>query len=103
MRSPLFFLSAAACALASGSLLAQTSATQHRTTTTGAAAHKPAQKPGTATHTAAPGCAAVPTLSPKIPALPAGVGCAKVLYTITSSATQLSPMLSPALKENLQN
>ncbi len=74
-------------------------------TSKGTAAHRPAasaaHRPAT---TARPvsACATVPTLSPKIPTVAAGAGCPKVLYTITSATTQLSPLLSPTLKEGLE-
>jgi peptidylprolyl isomerase len=77
------------------------------------AAQTPATKPAApATHTAATttshrvvGCAKLPELSPKIPAVPAGSPCAKPLYTITRvSDTKLdyaSPLVSPELKATL--
>ncbi len=86
-----------AFAVAPPFLLAQTSATPHRSAPAGASAHRPV----TAARPLA-GCAVVPPLSPKIPAMPVGTGCAKALYTITSSASQLSPMLSADLKANLE-
>jgi peptidylprolyl isomerase len=59
----------------------------------------------TATATAAPGCAKVPELSPKIPTLPAGSPCPKPLYTITHhpaiSLDYASPMVSPDLRQLL--
>jgi peptidylprolyl isomerase len=52
-----------------------------------------------------PGCAKLPELSPKIPALPAGLPCAKPLYTLTNTpAIRLdyaSPLVSPELREVL--
>ena len=63
--------------------------------------------PATATvhHTAATtggGCATVPTLSPKIPSLPAGTSCPMALYTITHhpaiTLDYASPMVSPDLR-----
>lgn len=100
MKSPFAcLLPVAACTALSAALFAQTAATPHRTAPAGsAAAHRPVARTGTA---AAAGCATVPTLSPKIPALPAGLGCPKTLYTITSSTTQLSPLLGPLLRESL--
>jgi peptidylprolyl isomerase len=71
------------------------------------AAPKPPTHTGTAaaTHHTTPGCARLPEISPKIPALPAGSPCAKPLYTITRMAeTRLdyaSPLLSPELKASL--
>jgi peptidylprolyl isomerase len=98
MKSPLVRLSVfAVCAAASASVPAQTAtATQHR-------APAPAHHPATAPHAAVSGCVTIPTLSPKIPALPASLGCPKPLYTITSSSSQLSPLLSPQLKESLSS
>jgi peptidylprolyl isomerase len=70
-------------------------------------APKPATHPAvhhTATHGGG-GCLTVPTLSPKIPALPAGSACPKALYTITRhsdvSIDYMSPMVSPTLPESL--
>jgi peptidylprolyl isomerase len=66
--------------------------------------------PATATvhHTAATtggGCATVPTLSPKIPSLPAGTSCPKALYTITHhpaiTLDYASPMVDPSLRQLL--
>lgn len=60
-----------------------------------------------ATHaaTAAHGCADVPTLSPKIPALPASAGCAKGLYTIKTVPnvilSDISPLETPQLRDDL--
>jgi peptidylprolyl isomerase len=55
--------------------------------------------------TAKTGCAKVPQLSPKIPALPAGAPCAKTLYTITTvpagKLENVSPMEWPNLREEL--
>jgi peptidylprolyl isomerase len=74
-----------------------------QTTPTKTTAH-PAAAPvhHTATATSAPGCAKVPELSPKIPALPAGSSCPKPLYTITHhpaiSLDYASPMVDPSLR-----
>jgi peptidylprolyl isomerase len=84
-------------ALSAVPLLAQTTPakTAHPATTT---VHHTAA-------TAGAGCATVPTLSPKIPALPAGSSCAKPLYTITHrpaiTLDYASPMVSPALHQLL--
>jgi len=69
-----------------------------------AATHSPVHH--TAEHHATiPGCARVPELSPKIPALPAGSPCAHVLYTLTRTPdTHLdyaSPLVSPELRSAL--
>jgi peptidylprolyl isomerase len=80
-------------------LLAQTTPTKTATHTAAAPVHH------TAAATAAPGCAKVPELSPKIPALPAGSPCPKPLYTITHhpaiSLDYASPMVDPALRQLL--
>ncbi len=77
---------------------AQTAATPKKpaTSSTAPAATRTAA-PHTATTAAAhpaaaePACSKLPTLSPKIPALPTGLPCAKPLYTITTTpAVQLS-------------
>ncbi len=56
-------------------------------------------------HATIPGCARVPELSPKIPALPSGSPCAHVLYTLTRTPdTHLdyaSPLVSPELRSAL--
>ena len=63
-----------------------------------------------ATHAAAPaaskaGCVKLPTLSPKIPALPASASCAKPLYTLTIQPPVkidfVSPLEGTALKDTL--
>ncbi|HEY0264299.1 MAG TPA: FKBP-type peptidyl-prolyl cis-trans isomerase [Granulicella sp.] len=66
----------------------------------------PAAPPTAATYAVTdPGCSTLPTLSPQIPALPAGLPCAKPLYTITTtppiSISYLSPVANPALREFL--
>lgn len=59
----------------------------------------------TAGHRTAGGCVTPPTLSPKIPALPASAPCVKALYTVTkASDTKLdyaSPLVSPEVREAL--
>jgi peptidylprolyl isomerase len=74
---------------------------------TPAKAH-PATHAAATTHTttaASHGCAKVPELSPKIPAAPAGAGCAKPLYSITTVPnvllTDISPLETPELREML--
>jgi peptidylprolyl isomerase len=97
MKNPLlcsFVLTMAAAALP---LAAQT---------TPPATHRPATAAGaTAVHHAAGGCVTTPTLSPKIPALPASAPCAKTLYTVTRAAEMkldyASPLVSPAVREEL--
>ena len=63
--------------------------------------------PATAVKTAAParGCAKLPELSPKVPALSADLPCAKPLYTITlipaAKLSDVSPMEDPGLRDAL--
>jgi peptidylprolyl isomerase len=74
------------------------------------------KKPATATHTAARpaaaatsaatvSCSKLPELSPKIPALPAGLPCAKPLFVITNTPAvkldYISPLEGPELRETL--
>lgn len=84
-------------AITAAPLLAQTTPTRTSTAHPATAAHRTATESG--------GCAKVPELSPKIPALPPGSPCPKVLYTITHTpAIRLdygSPMLSPTLRSML--
>ncbi len=51
------------------------------------------------------GCVIVPTLSPKIPALPATAPCPKALYTLTRTpdikTDYVSPLVSPEVREAL--
>jgi len=58
-----------------------------------------------ATAAAKTACAKLPELSPKIPALPASVDCAKILYTLTAEPSvklsDVSPMEGSALRETL--
>jgi peptidylprolyl isomerase len=68
---------------------------------------KPVTHSTTATHTAAraAGCAKLPPISPKVPALPPGLPCAKPLYTITSVPSvkldYVSPLEGPELRQTL--
>jgi peptidylprolyl isomerase len=70
-------------------------------------AQTPAVHHAAATHhtAAAGGCVKAPELSPKIPALPAGAPCAKVLYTLThipdTRLDYVSPLVSPELRSEL--
>jgi peptidylprolyl isomerase len=56
-------------------------------------------------HYATGGCVRLPEMSPKIPALPAGLPCAKPLYTLTRTPDihldYASPLLSPDVREAL--
>ncbi len=86
-------------ALTTTPLLAQTAPTK----TTAHPATAPVHH--TAAATTGGGCVTVPTLSPKIPAVPAGSSCPKALYTITHhpaiSLDYASPMVSPELRTML--
>ena len=56
------------------------------------------------TSSAAPACAKLPALSPKIPALPASASCPKPLYTLEPPTVKLayaSPLEGPDLREQL--
>lgn len=78
-------------------LLAQTTPARTTTAHPATAAHHAAAEPG--------GCARLPVLSPKIPALPAGTSCAKPLFTVTHhpqiTLDYASPMLSQTLHDAL--
>lgn len=92
MRIPALLL-----ALAATPLLGQTArTTAHSATARSAAAHRTS---------AAGGCARLPELSPKIPALPPGSPCAKPLYTVTHhpaiTLDYASPLLSPEVRDLL--
>ena len=75
-------------------LAAQTAASATHTTHTATATHRPVG-----------GCVSVPTISSKIPALPADLPCAKALYTLTrtpdSKVDYVSPLVSPEVRESL--
>ena len=80
-------------------IAAQTASTPAKAPATTAVHH-------TATTSTHSGCVTPPPVSPKIPALPAGAPCAKVLYTLTHTPdTHLdyaSPLVSPELRATLQ-
>lgn len=88
-------------AISAAPLLAQTTPTKTTAHPATTAAHRTA----TAVATAGGGCATVPELSSKIPALPVGSSCPKALYTITHrpaiTLDYASPMLSPDLRQLL--
>jgi peptidylprolyl isomerase len=95
----IFPLSVLALAIAALPIAAQTAnpaassaAKKTATSTPAAAATQPAR-----------GCVKLPTLSPKIPARPAGLSCAKPLYTITTNPpaklSDISPMEDPGLRD----
>ncbi len=78
---------------------AQTSSTPaHHTTAT---THRSTAARSTAS--TAGGCFTLPTLSPKIPALPTGTPCAKPLFTISERLDVISPMVGPEIRENFSN
>jgi peptidylprolyl isomerase len=70
---------------------------------TATAAHHTAS----AEHHAEGGCARLPELSPKIPALAAGLPCARPLYTLTRTPDlkldYVSPLVGPAVRDLLSN
>ena len=76
--------------------VAQTaSTTAHHTTT---ATHRPAARTPAKSE-----CIAIPTLSPKIPALPAGSPCPKALFTVSERLDAISPMVGPEVREGFSN
>jgi peptidylprolyl isomerase len=83
-------------------LLAQTTATKPATTAHPAAT---AAHHATAATATVAGCAKVPELSPRIPALAAGTSCPKALYTVTHhpqiTLDYASPMLSSSVRDLL--
>jgi len=85
---------------------AQTTAPTHPAATPAKTAASSSTATATKKTTAAPGCSKdLPDLSSKIPALPAGLSCAKPLYTITTlppaKLSNVSPMEDSDLAENL--
>ena len=86
------------------SLSAQTAAPVHHPAAT--TAHHTATPHAAAAAASPAGCAKdVPELSPKLPALPAGASCPKVLFTITTTPSvkldYVSPMEGPGLRTTL--
>jgi peptidylprolyl isomerase len=100
IKNPLFRFSLLLIAAAAVPLAAQTVST-HRSATA-ASAHRATT--ATTRHTAG-GCVTAPTLSPKIPALPATAPCVKTLYTVTRTPTMkldyASPLVSAGVREEL--
>ena len=87
------------------SLLAAASIMPLAAQTAAPATHAAAHPATTVHHTMIPGgCVTVPTLSPKIPALPPGP-CAKALYTLTRTpdikVNYVSPLLSPEVRDEI--
>jgi peptidylprolyl isomerase len=76
---------------------AQTTTTPpvHRTTTAAKPSTAPAHAAAAATPAAEVPCSKLPELSPKIPALPPGLPCAKPLYTITIEPSVKLDYISP--------
>ena len=93
MKTAIFCLSTLAVAAAAMPLAAQSTA--------------PATHPSTTVHHTAvrPTCSVLPTISSKVPALAAGLPCAKALYTITrtpdTKVDYVSPLVSPEVRESL--
>jgi peptidylprolyl isomerase len=85
-------------------LLFTTTALAQTATKPASPAAKPAAGPHPATHAAGP-CAKLPEISPKVPALPAGLPCARPLYTISAvpaiKLDYVSPLEGPGLRETL--
>ena len=79
---------------------AQTTPAKPATTT-----HHPTTTTATTAHPVTVPCATLPELSPKIPALPAGLPCAKPLYTLTVGPNvkldYVSPLEGPELRQTL--
>lgn len=102
----IFPLSVLAIAIAA---LPGSAQTAKPTTSSATPAKAAGSAPATAAKAAASArsCVKLPTLSPKIPALPAGLSCAKPLYTITvtrnpsATLTDISPLEDPALRDAL--
>jgi len=94
MKTPLSLLLVSAMPLA-----AQTA------TPSAAPARTPAHPATHRSSAAGGGCVKLPELSPKIPALPAGLPCPKALYTVTTQPTikldYISPLEGEDLKETL--
>lgn len=65
------------------------------------AKHPTAARPVATDH----GCAKLPPISPKIPALPAGTACARPIYTLSTvppvNLSDVSPALAPSIREYL--
>jgi len=81
---------------ASAAAAAQVTPAKPAATTSATAVRRPA---------ATPPCAKLPELSPKIPALPAGLPCARPLFTISTvppgKLDYTSPLAGPTLRETL--
>jgi peptidylprolyl isomerase len=94
------FPSIALLAALSTAAIAQTTPAKPATTV-----HHPATTTTATAHPATIPCATLPELSPKIPALPAGLPCAKPLYTITVGPNvkldYVSPLAGPELRQTL--
>ena len=69
--------------------------------------HPAVHHTATSAHRAEGGCARLPEFSSKIPALPAGLPCAKALYTLTRTPDlkldYISPLVGPDVRELLSN
>jgi peptidylprolyl isomerase len=93
VKLPIALLTALATAATAQTTPTKPATTTHRATTATTAQPK-----------AAP-CAKVPTLSPKIPALPSGLPCPRPLYTLTiepnAKLDYVSPLAGPGLRQTL--
>ena len=88
--------------LAGTAVSAATAMAQTGSTTTHHTASTTVHHTATASHPAG-ACVTVPTLSPKIPALPAGSPCPKALFTIAERLDAISPLVGPEVREGFSN
>ena len=88
--------------LAGTAVSAATCVAQTGSTTTHHTASTTVHHTATASHSAS-ACVTVPTMSPKIPALPAGSACPKALFTISERLDAISPMVGPEVREGFSN
>ncbi len=94
---PLLLLAGASVGAASAAAQTGTTTVHHTAST---AAHRATT---TRSPAGASGCFTPPTLSPSIPALPAGTPCPKPLFTIGERLDAISPMVGPEIRENFSN
>ena len=81
----------ASLALAGPLSLAQTTSATHHTAA-GTTHHTAGTQTAAAAKPAGPPCATLPTISPTIPALPASVGCPRVMFTVSDRLDYINPM-----------
>ncbi len=96
-KANLSLLLLAGASVSAATATAQTSTTPTHHAASTAAAHR--STTGTRTP-AAGGCITLPTLSPKIPALPTGSPCPKAMFTVSERLDTISPMVGPEVREN---